>query len=262
MGVLCDYQIRQRNFITPFAEMEKRAGRISWGCGSYGYDVRADYVAKIFSPIGATVIDPKNFDPKALVTVDLTPTLHDMDGEQCKRCKRSHRFTDYTAESFPKQQCYGEKGELPHTPDHFLLPPHSFMLVGSMEEFDIPRDVHCLVVGKSTYARCGIIVNVTPGEPEWKGKWTIEISNTTPLPVKIYPGEGIMQCIFLRSDGVTEQICYWMEEVFKAISRMSWIAGFKNALTERLFGTCETSYKDRKGKYNYQEGLTLPKVEK
>lgn len=106
-----------------------------------------------------------------------------------------------------------------------LIPPNSFALAESFEEFNIPRDVLAICLGKSTYARCGIIVNITPLEPEWRGKLTIEISNTTPLPAKIYSMEGIAQVLFLRGDGV-----------------------------------CETSYADRKGRYQGQEGLTLPFV--
>lgn len=107
-----------------------------------------------------------------------------------------------------------------------LIPPNSFALCETVEYFEIPRDVLAICVGKSTYARCGIIVNVTPLEPEWKGKITIEISNTTPLPAKIYANEGIAQIIFLRGEEV-----------------------------------CDLSYADKKGKYQNQPGLTLPKVD-
>jgi len=109
--------------------------------------------------------------------------------------------------------------------DECLIPPNSFALAETVEYFEIPRDVIAICVGKSTYARCGIIVNVTPLEPEWRGKITIEISNTTPLPAKIYAGEGIAQILFLRTDAV-----------------------------------CKTSYADKKGKYQDQTGLTLPFV--
>ena len=109
--------------------------------------------------------------------------------------------------------------------DHCIIPPNSFALAETVEYLEIPRDVIAICVGKSTYARCGIIVNVTPLEPEWKGKVTIEISNTTPLPAKIYSNEGIAQIIFLHAEHI-----------------------------------CQTSYADRKGKYQDQKGLTLPKV--
>lgn len=106
-----------------------------------------------------------------------------------------------------------------------MIPPNSFALGRTVEYFRIPRNVLCTCLGKSTYARCGIIVNVTPLEPEWEGYITIEISNTTPLPAKIYANEGIAQILFFESD----------EE-------------------------CMISYADKKGKYQAQQGVTLPKV--
>jgi len=106
-----------------------------------------------------------------------------------------------------------------------IIPPNSFALARSLEYFRIPRDVLTICLGKSTYARCGIIVNVTPFEPEWEGCVTLEFSNTTSLPAKIYAFEGVAQVIFFGAD----------EE-------------------------CETSYKDRKGKYQGQTGITLPKT--
>jgi dCTP deaminase len=109
--------------------------------------------------------------------------------------------------------------------DCAIVPPNSFALARSVEYFKIPRDVLTICVGKSTYARCGIIVNVTPFEPEWEGFVTLEISNTTPLPAKIYANEGLCQIIFFQSDEV-----------------------------------CEVSYRDRKGKYQSQQGIVLPKV--
>ncbi len=109
--------------------------------------------------------------------------------------------------------------------DCAIVPPNSFALARSVEYFKIPRDVLTICVGKSTYARCGIIVNVTPFEPEWEGFVTLEISNTTPLPAKIYANEGLCQIIFFQSDEV-----------------------------------CEVSYRERKGKYQSQQGIVLPKV--
>jgi len=106
-----------------------------------------------------------------------------------------------------------------------IVPPNSFALARSIEYFRIPRDVLTICVGKSTYARCGIIVNVTPFEPEWEGFVTLEISNTTPLPAKVYANEGLCQILFFRSDEA-----------------------------------CEISYADRKGKYQKQQGIVLPKL--
>jgi dCTP deaminase len=106
-----------------------------------------------------------------------------------------------------------------------IIPPNSFALARTVERFRIPRDVIVVCVGKSTYARCGIIVNVTPLEPEWEGIVTLEVSNTTPLPARIYANEGIAQFLFFRGDE-----------------------------------PCETSYADKKGKYQSQQGLTLPRL--
>ena len=106
-----------------------------------------------------------------------------------------------------------------------IIPPNSFVLARTVEYFKIPEDILVICLGKSTYARCGIIVNVTPLEPGWEGHVTLEISNTTPLPAKIYSNEGLCQVLFFESD----------EE-------------------------CETSYKDKKGKYQKQTGITLPKI--
>lgn len=109
--------------------------------------------------------------------------------------------------------------------DYVLIPPNGFALARTVERFVIPRDVIVICLGKSTYARCGIIINVTPLEPEWEGYVTIEISNTTPLPAKIYVNEGIMQCIFLKASEI-----------------------------------CLRSYKDEMGKYMWQEGIVCPKM--
>lgn len=109
--------------------------------------------------------------------------------------------------------------------DVCIIPPNSFALARTVEYFRIPRNVLTICLGKSTYARCGIIVNVTPFEPEWEGYVTLEFSNTTPLPAKIYANEGVAQVIFFESDE-----------------------------------PCEVSYKDRKGKYQGQTGVTLPRA--
>jgi dCTP deaminase len=180
MGLLADWQIKKEIKIEPFAEESMRAGVISYGVSSYGYDVRVGRSFKVFTNVYGAVIDPKKFDPSAFV---------DIQGDFC------------------------------------IIPPNSFVLAETVEYFEIPRDILATCLGKSTYARCGIIVNVTPLEPEWRGKITMEISNTTPLPAKIYANEGIAQILFFRADKV-----------------------------------CEKSYADKKGKYQDQKGLTLPFV--
>jgi len=166
--------------IKPFEEQQVRAGGISYGLSSYGYDLRIADEFKIFTNINNTIVDPKAFDPRSFV---------DYQGPVC------------------------------------IVPPNSFALGRSVEYFKIPRNVLTICVGKSTYARCGIITNVTPFEPEWEGYVTLEISNTTPLPAKIYANEGIAQVLFFQSDEA-----------------------------------CQTSYADRQGKYQGQQGIVLPTV--
>ena len=170
----------EHGMIEPFVESQTRAGVVSYGVSSYGYDIRVADDFKVFTNVYNTVVDPKNFDPKSFV---------DIKGEHC------------------------------------IVPPNSFALARTIEYFRIPRDILTVCLGKSTYARCGIIVNVTPFEPEWEGHVTIEISNTTPLPAKIYANEGIAQVLFFQGDE-----------------------------------PCEVSYADKKGKYLKQRGVTLPKV--
>jgi len=190
MGVLCDTQIRELVSIEPFEDGDKRSGTISYGVSSYGYDVRVGTLFKLFTPTSPqgtqAIVDPKRFDDQSFVTIDTRQTGR----------------------------------------DHVVIPPNSFALAETVEVFKIPRDTLAICVGKSTYARCGIIVNVTPLEPEWRGKVTLEISNTTPLPAKVYANEGIAQLVFLKADRV-----------------------------------CGTSYADKRGKYQDQAGLVLPKVD-
>ena len=170
----------EHGMIEPFVDGQVRAGVVSYGVSSYGYDIRVADEFKVFTNINNTVIDPKNFDPRSFV---------DVKADVC------------------------------------IVPPNSFALAHTIEYFRIPRNVLTICLGKSTYARCGIIVNVTPFEPEWEGTVTLEISNTTPLPAKIYANEGIAQVIFFESDDA-----------------------------------CERSYADKAGKYLKQRGVTLPKV--
>ena len=120
---------------------------------------------------------------------------------------------------------FSESGFVSREVDVCVIPPNSFALARSVEYFRVPRDVLVICLGKSTYARCGLIVNVTPLEPEWEGHVTLEISNTTPLPAKVYANEGLCQFLFLKGEGA-----------------------------------CEISYADRAGKYMHQRGVTLPKL--
>lgn len=184
MGLKPDHWIRkmalEHGMIEPFVESQVRAGVISYGVSSYGYDMRVARQFKIFTNVHSAIVDPKNFDPQSFV---------DYEGDVC------------------------------------IVPPNSFALARSVEYFRIPRNVLTLCVGKSTYARCGILTNITPFEPGWEGHVTLEISNTTPLPARIYAEEGIAQVLFFEAD----------EE-------------------------CEVSYADKKGKYQGQRGVTPPKI--
>jgi dCTP deaminase len=186
MSIKSDRWIRrmatEHRMIEPFADTQVRAGVISYGVSSYGYDMRVAPEFKIFTNALSAIVDPKAFDPKSFV---------EFRGEVC------------------------------------VVPPNSFALARSIEYFRIPRNVLTICVGKSTYARCGVITNVTPFEPEWEGFVTLEISNTTPLPARIYANEGIAQVLFFTADEGDE---------------------------------CEQSYADKKGKYQAQQGITLPKL--
>jgi dCTP deaminase len=265
MGVLSDRQIEKlcqgdKPMISPYAEGVKRDGVISYGQTSYGYDVRLGYKFQVFTPAKLTnaVIDPKNFDPEALVHVDLTPAKDGGHKWHTIVVSTTPYAVDYVCEgcSIPKR--IFDQGFSPNCPafdspaNYIIIPPHSFVLGESVETFDIPRDVLVVVVGKSTYARCALVVNVTPGEPEWKGKWTIELSNTAPMPLKVYCGEGIMQTLFFRSDEVTQNVIRVLRNArggeFDAV-----VLGEKD---------CGVSYLDKKGKYQDQAGLTLPTVDK
>ena len=182
--ILVDWEIREyvkkHRMLEPFEEHLQRAGVISYGLSSMGYDIRVTDEFKIFTNVHQAIVDPKNFDPASFI---------DLKAPVC------------------------------------VVPPNSFALARTVEYFRIPRNIMTLCVGKSTYARCGIIVNVTPFEPGWEGHATLEISNTTPLPARIYSFEGIAQVLFFEAGSLPE-----------------------------------VSYADRKGKYQGQQGITLPKV--
>ena len=143
------------------------------------------------------------------------------------RCSSEFRIFTNINSTIVDPKAFDEKNFVEFMGDVCIIPPNSFALARTVEYFRIPRNVLTICLGKSTYARCGIIVNVTPLEPEWEGFVTLEFSNTTPLPARIYANEGVAQVIFLEAapDDV-----------------------------------CETSYRDRGGKYQGQVGVTLPKI--
>lgn len=184
---------REQGMIDPFLpELIRQVdGRriISAGTSSYGYDIRlsAEHGFKIFSPIHAGIVDPKRFDEKCLVDA---PMYKEADGAS-----------------------------------YFLMPPHSYGLGLTKEYFKIPRGVLGLCHGKSTYARCGVIVNTTPLEPEWTGHLVLEFSNSSATSVRIYAEEGVSQVIFLEGDEV-----------------------------------CATSYADRAGKYQDQRTIVSARL--
>jgi dCTP deaminase len=184
MAIKSDRWIRrmaeEHGMIEPFEPAQVRAGVVSYGLSSFGYDVRVADEFKVFTDVHSVLVDPKDFDPRSFV---------DIKGPHC------------------------------------IIPPRSFALARTLEYFRVPRDVLVVCVGKSTYARCGIIVNVTPLEPEWRGYLTLEISNTTPLPAKIYSNEGLAQLLFFQGDEAPE-----------------------------------TTYATRQGKYQDQVGVTPPKL--
>lgn len=140
------------------------------------------------------------------------------------RCADEFKIFTNINSSIVDPKNFNDKNFVDFKGDVCIIPPNSFALARTVEKFKIPRDTLVVCLGKSTYARCGIIVNVTPLEPEWEGYVTLEFSNTTPLPAKIYANEGVAQMLFFQSD----------EE-------------------------CETSYADKGGKYQGQVGVTLPK---
>ena len=183
---------QEQGLIAPFEEsLIRQVGErriISCGLSSYGYDCRlARDEFKVFSPVTGTEIDPKNFDANSLLDVPI---------------RRSEDGSEY-----------------------WLLPPHSYALGVTIERFNIPRRVTALAIGKSSYARSGLIANTTPLESQWCGRLVVELFNAANLPVRLYAEEGFIQILFFESDE-----------------------------------DCQTSYSDRGGKYQDQRGLTLPKL--
>lgn len=187
--ILPDHWILARcreGMITPYAVGEKRPGVVSYGISSYGYDVRAADEWSYIPHYPSGAVRP---------LIDI------------KRAGMAPHMITRTA-------------------PYFDIPPHGFVLCRSLEYFRIPRNVLVTVLGKSTYARCGLIVNVTPLEPEWEGHITIELSNTTALPLRVYANEGIAQCLFYQGSAPPD-----------------------------------VSYADKQGKYQGQTGITMPRIE-
>jgi dCTP deaminase len=183
---------REQGMIAPFEErlVREMDGRriISAGVSSYGYDLRlAEDGFRVFSPIVGAEIDPKNFDEATLIEAPLRTAA---DGSR-----------------------------------YWLLPPHSYALGVTVETFNMPRNVIAICLGKSSYARAGLIVNTTPLEPSWRGRLVLEFSNSADLPIRIYANEGIAQVTFFESDE-----------------------------------DCEVSYADRRGKYQDQAGLVTSRL--
>lgn len=185
------HMAQKYEMISPFVETQVGEGMISYGPSSFGYDARAGYEWKIFTDIFGTIVDPK--------------------------CQDERAYQNITSEVVERDN--GRETGRP-----IIIPPNSYALTHTIEYFKLPRTVTCVCIGKSTYARCGIHVNVTPLEAGWEGQVTVEISNATRLPVKVYPGEGIMQVLFFEGEDP------------------------------------EVSYADRKGKYQGQKGITLATV--
>ena len=291
MGLKPDHWIRnmalEHRMIEPFVDGQVRDGVISYGLSSYGYDIRVADEFKVFQPeitaaklsdvqcayvagvldaqaqIGYTGVGPEKRPSLAILitgddrrlleglqafigtgdireasdgpaelvvskTADVQHILsqvwpyltHRRDAASRALAElKSSKSIVVDPKRFDADSFFDFKGET------CVIPPNSFALSRTVEYFRVPRSVLTVCVGKSSYARCGIIVNVTPFEPEWEGYVTLEISNTTPLPAKIYAGEGIAQVLFFEAD----------EE-------------------------CETSYADKRGKYQAQQGVVLPRL--
>ena len=172
---------------------------------------------QLISPFEATQI--RELNGEKIVSYGVSSYGYDV------RCSNEFKIFTNTHSAIVDPKKFDPNSFIDVTADECIIPPNSFALARTIEYFKIPRSVLTLCLGKSTYARCGIIVNVTPLEPEWEGHVTLQFSNTTNLPAKIYANEGVAQMIFFESDQV-----------------------------------CKTSYKDRGGKYQGQTGVTLPKT--
>jgi dCTP deaminase len=199
-------KMAEKGMIDPFNKEQVREGVISYGVSSYGYDMRIADEFKIFTPLE---MKPHHFRRRGIKARFMRFLMG----------STNINNTIVDPKSFDTKNLVDFKGDV------CMVPPNSFILGRSVEYFRIPREVIVICLGKSTYARCGIVVNVTPLEPEWEGFVTIGISNTTPLPAKIYANEGIAQMLFIEGSEV-----------------------------------CEISYADKAGKYQSQKGITLAKM--
>jgi dCTP deaminase len=199
-------EMAAKGMIEPFSEKQVRRDVISYGVSSYGYDMRIADEFKIFTPLE---MKPQPFRQRGI------------------KIKFKHFLTGFTNvnNTIIDPKVLNPKNFVDFKGNVCIVPPNSFVLGRSVEYFRIPREVLVICLGKSTYARCGILINITPLEPEWEGYVTIEISNTAPLPAKIYANEGIAQLLFIEGSEI-----------------------------------CETSYADKKGKYQAQKGITLSKM--
>ncbi|MDB6096480.1 MAG: dcd [Francisellaceae bacterium] len=178
---------------------------------------RMAFNQEMISPFEASQIKTEN--SKKIISYGTSSYGYDV------RCANEFKIFTNINSVIVDPKAFDENSFIDIQSDVCIIPPNSFALARTIEYFKIPRNILTICVGKSTYARCGIIVNVTPLEPEWEGHVTLEFSNTTPLPAKIYAGEGVAQMLFFESDEI-----------------------------------CEVSYKDRQGKYFKQTGVTLPKA--
>ncbi len=173
----------------------------------------------MIEPFAEAQVRQKTEDGSRVISFGVSSYGYDM------RVSREFKVFTNIYNTIVDPKAFDERSMIPMETDVCIIPPNSFVLARSVEYFRIPRDTLVICLGKSTYARCGLIVNVTPLEPEWEGHVTLEISNTTQLPARVYANEGVAQVIFLAADEL-----------------------------------CQTSYADRAGKYMHQTGITHPKI--
>lgn len=261
MGILSDRQLTREVIeagrIKNFDPHPDNKGRISAGLSSFGIDVRVGYQFSVFDVMAhGGVIDPKNFDSeKILRKYDITPPpAPDITPPADADRLKTWYGPDNSVWEFYSNDGWsqiGLLGPIERPPDHIVLPPHSFALAETIEELTIPRDCLVLALSKSTLLRCGLYNSTSVLEPMWTGTITLELTNLTPLPMKVYAGEGIAQLIFLRSDERLETLMDALSFENDTL-RQRW--------QEILSASCGKSYADKSGKYQGQSGITPPKV--